>query len=113
MHHDKLLEIQTDSTGDPLYVTYQDFLNSVSKNNFASFFDLFPNPTNGRLILNNKTFERIEINIYNSIGKKIYYEATEINKCEIDLTNEPDGIYFCTIKTNSDAVLTEKIILHK
>lgn len=108
LYHDKLLEIQTDSTGLPIYLKYQDFLNPINKISFDSYFELSPNPSNGRFILINTRNENIEINIYNLEGKNTYSSVVETYQSEIDLTNESNGIYYCIIKDESNSILEKK-----
>ncbi len=70
---------------------------------------VYPNPAHGifELVVTNDTFikEKPEIKIYNVLGEIIYQTEMVNEKSEIDLAEQPAGIYF--IKVGS---LTKKII---
>jgi hypothetical protein len=68
-------------------------------------FDLtvYPNPFNG--IINISSDNKIEVEIFNILGSKIYTSVIENGKTEIDLSVQSKGIYF--IKIGS---VTRKII---
>jgi hypothetical protein len=54
------------------------------------------------------------IEVYNIHGEKIY-NKDEINSSsnfQIDLSSQPEGLYFMQVKT-SDGVLTKKIIVQR
>jgi hypothetical protein len=71
-------------------------------------FELFPNPTQGRLaIRSNTTITKIEI--INVIGNKI----AEYHNCDIQIGQLSDGIYFAKVTNNLGQVSTRKIYLQK
>jgi hypothetical protein len=71
---------------------------------------IYPNPTVNRFTIHLKpevgTIESIEI--YNAAGKWIQEVAAATN--EVNIEQQPTGIYICRVKTNKGDVLTGKII---
>ena len=79
---------------------------------------VLPNPGNGNFRLNISSLKEdlISIKVLNMIGG-IVYPVTEIpvkGKLQylLDLTGQPDGIYFLNIK-GKESTLTKKIIISK
>ena len=59
---------------------------------------LYPNPSNGIFTVKNVFIGNIEINIFNSIGQEVYnIEKTEGEDFQIDLKDNPSGIYFVSL----------------
>jgi hypothetical protein len=75
-------------------------------------FDLFPNPSSGTFtiqMLNENTNGEIEI--FNAVGEKILaFKNQPLNNFTIDLSTQPDGIYFVRVKTEK-GFSTKKITI--
>ncbi|OFY82867.1 MAG: hypothetical protein A3F72_01915 [Bacteroidetes bacterium RIFCSPLOWO2_12_FULL_35_15] len=71
---------------------------------------IFPNPNNGifKILASNNKVSGIVV--YNLIGEKIF-EPNNLTS-EIDLSNQPNGIYFINIKTEKGGV-SKKIIINR
>ena len=73
---------------------------------------IYPNPTNGKIFVDieNEFASNPTIEFYNVLGKKVF--STEIlnNKSEIKLDVE-SGVYFYTLKNNSQFIVSGKIIV--
>ena len=68
---------------------------------------IYPNPVNN--ILHVKSNSDMHIILYNTIGTKIYDKISTENKCQIDCSKYPEGIYFLNVGNT-----TQKIIIrHK
>jgi hypothetical protein len=87
------------------------------KENALATVSLFPNPCTGLFELRFQNFSRnSEIEIYNILGEKIYV-STLINigttsmVTEIDLSNEPKGVYLYKIVLQRESVLSGKIVV--
>lgn len=78
--------------------------------NFANdVVQIFPNPSNGKIHI--KTTNVVNaVKVYNSIGVLVYAENADSNFSEIDLTNQPKGIYFITVE-NNDTKMVKRISL--
>ena len=86
---------------------------------------LYPNPSNGKFIMQGANGQFLKANnqleIYNVMGEKIYLPAGQAGSIsnlniqafnEIDISSQPDGIYFLQIKTEQ-GVINKKIIISK
>ena len=87
----------------------------IVENNVANGFVIFPNPTSGQFNLKMSQFEDLKMNsieITNIFGEKIYSSTVNSNKSEIDLSSQPNGIYFIQLKTEN-GIANKKIIINK
>jgi len=73
---------------------------------------VYPNPSNGifniQIINNESVTLNYELNIYNTIGEKIFSQKSTTDKTEIDLSSHPNGIYFIKAITGN-IILNRKI----
>lgn len=67
-----------------------------------------PNPTNGVFTITTEKEKISAIEIYNLLGDKIYSTSNP----QIDLSSQPNGIYFLQIKTK-EGNISKKIIINK
>ena len=83
-------------------------INEFRDNNL---FVLYPNPNNGKFKINISSINKINIEIFNLLGEKIYATSNFIQQSnEIDLSNSIKGIYFVKIY-DGEKVQTEKIVI--
>lgn len=87
---------------------YNPSLVGVNETVTENTFSVFPNPSNGNFTVNSE-ITKGEIVIYNVEGEKILSENSS-GKTEIDLTNQPKGIYFVQIKSG-EQISSKKIII--
>ena len=69
-----------------------------------------PNPTSGKFRISSS--ERVEtIEVYNVLGEIVYFENQDsrIKNQDIDISNEPAGIYFVRIRTQ-DHIVVKKLV---
>ena len=71
----------------------------VENNPVKNIFSIYPNPSNGIIIINSA--EKGEIILLNSIGEKVKTTIIEVGKNEMNLSDLPSGIYFLQMKGNS------------
>lgn len=71
---------------------------------------MFPNPTKGEVIVNEKNITSIEV--YDLIGQKILSNTykVETSLINLDLKKEKPGVYFLKIITNKGST-SKKVIL--
>ena len=74
-----------------------------------SLISIYPNPTVNQIIISNNSSQQIEISITNINGKIIFNETTNSNKYSIDLQGNNPGIYFISIRTETE-IINKKII---
>ncbi|MDD5570218.1 MAG: T9SS type A sorting domain-containing protein [Bacteroidales bacterium] len=86
--------------------------NSVSNNESMNLiFSVFPNPTTGRFYVNvgNYNNEEYKIQVMDIMGRTIYEGKEQAAQKEIDLSNQPKGMYFVRLIADGK-VYTEKIV---
>lgn len=93
-----------------LSIDFSSGINEINSANWA----LYPNPSNGSFTIDLK--DRIfinEISIYSILGTQVRKELVNstIDKMEFRLEDQPDGIYFVTIRSNSET-FTLRLILN-
>lgn len=82
---------------------------------FNNNYNIYPNPTNGFLYIQNSNLlnEEININLFNVHGQNVYSETVILtNSHLIDISYLKQGIYYLEIKNNNSG-LVRKIIIEK
>ena len=90
---------------------------NIESKEVDSELQLFPNPTNGIInlgaIINN--YQNVEILIHSTLGELVYKESRKSTSnftTQVDLSNQPTGIYFITLQTESET-LTKKVAFNR
>jgi hypothetical protein len=79
------------------------------KENISEGWSLFPNPSEGKFYISSETL--YEIRIIDLAGKIIFESSNEMtSKTEIDLKDQPKGMYFIRIKAG-ELVMNRKVII--
>jgi hypothetical protein len=74
---------------------------------------VFPNPSNGLFYLTLPALLSLKnLAVFNSFGQIVFSEARYPSSGQINLLNEPDGIYFVHLNAEQ-GVITQKIILRR
>jgi hypothetical protein len=103
------------SAGNVAFDDYRLFLagpTSVSSNEKNIVFSLSPNPGTDIFMLDIAKADKAVVTVYDITGKKILEKEAAQGKQTIDLSANPAGSYFVTVKTNKE-VISKKIILTK
>lgn len=85
---------------------------------FSRNIQISPNPTKGGIAISflneNLKSQNINIEVLNILGEIISNIQSSLfkNQCSIDLSNQPEGIYFVTIR-NGEEIATKKIVIRK
>lgn len=83
---------------------------SISKHTVTS---VYPNPsTDGMFAVNTSANVKTLVNVYNVIGEVVLTKQINSGKELIDLTNQPNGSYFVSIKNENETVV-KKVIINK
>lgn len=85
----------------------------IAENPLKSGFTIFPNPSMGKFVLDitNMPMEKnTALEICNINGITIYRTTLTLPKNELDLSNQPKGIYFLKI-FYGETILTKRIII--
>lgn len=84
---------------------------SINENNANTSFTIFPNPGNGKYMVsitgNNASVCSLEV--YNALGEIVLTEKKALNVFQIDLSSQPDGIYFVKL-AGANQPLYQRII---
>ena len=100
---------QVDFDGNFVYSSIVSFNNCTE---FIPELRIYPNPTAGNVYLNFdgdvKNVQSIEI--YNTLGEKVYY--SDHFESTVNISNQPNGVFFIHLNLISNQIV-EKIILHR
>lgn len=96
------------STSAPYSFTVTSINDVVAATNVV----IAPNPSNGLFTVNFNHSTTALITVYNIIGKVVSVKQTTASSQTVDLTNEANGSYFVTIKTDKETI-TKKVIVTK
>lgn len=88
----------------------QTAIKQLNANNKVS---VYPNPNNGNFSINIANFENASVEIYNSLGEKIYAKNITANTESINIEKYNAGVYFVHIKQNGTYIFKSNIILTK
>lgn len=70
---------------------------------------IYPNPTNGVFKVHIENIENSMIEVVNALGKTILIQNVNKNMTNIDLTNQPNGIYFVKV-VSGDIIEVQQVI---
>jgi len=76
---------------------------------------VYPNPNNGQftLSLSNNT-GNCNVEIYNVLGEKVYTETLPQSQSNINLTEQPNGVYLYRVLAKNGQLIGEgKVILQR
>ncbi|MCD4665747.1 MAG: PKD domain-containing protein, partial [Bacteroidales bacterium] len=89
--------------------------NTDISNQEEDIFEIFPNPNNGVVFIDLKKMSGdLELTILNTVGKKLKTETftnRKDNIVNVDLSDFPDGVYFCVLKIGELIQISKLIIL--
>ena len=74
--------------------------------------NIYPNPTGGIINVNKGQLENVQVNIYNVLGESIYQFSITSSNYQIDLTAQPNGVYFVQLRTEQ-GIMNKKLIIQK
>jgi len=95
-----IMGLTTDSLYAQGILVSQTMLFGVNENIPNKPISIFPNPNNGKFNISLKnSISKIQVDIYNSWGQKIYESSTRspLPENEIDFSLHPKGVYFIKI----------------
>lgn len=96
------------------YIYVNSVAAGVNEINLDNYFSVYPNPSGGKInitsSMSNVQYKSTEV--YTIEGEKIYQSTTNTDKSEINLSSQPNGVYFLQLKTEQGTA-TKKIIINK
>ncbi len=78
-----------------------------SKGNESNNLSAYPNPFNNKITVFISNNGETNLQIFNALGSLIYSIDTKENKFEIDLDNQPKGIYFVRVGSMTKKLIKE------
>jgi len=81
--------------------------------NIDAQITVYPNPSNGNFSVSVANFDNTSIEIYNSLGEKIYTKALTTNTENISIDKFNAGVYFIHIKQNGVYTYKNNIVVAK
>jgi len=70
---------------------------------------IYPNPTNGRFTVNLDSDKNADLTVYNIQGLQVYSKQNVLGKIELDLSDEPEGIFLVKIVSGNE-IKVERIV---
>lgn len=95
-----------------LTITYRALSTSIGHDPRPSGIQLFPNPSKGKFFLTNHGRSPVSIAIFNSLGHRVYARTLTVEQNELDLRNQPHGIYWYRIENGLKKAETGKLIIY-
>ncbi len=105
IHNDELLYTNYRHGGSDCVTPLMGIGDVLSVNNSIT---LYPNPTNNEVSVSSESLIN-SIEIYNSLGQKVYTETINSKEKTIDISSLPSGVYVLGAKTD-DGIMRKKII---
>jgi hypothetical protein len=92
-------------------VCYSNPLSVLNVSNNKYSITIYPTPTTDQIYFENLPEEKISIKITNILGQIIYFTQIENkNNFSLSLYDQPSGLYFISIQTNTGETINKKII---
>lgn len=77
-------------------------VNSISAENMS----IYPNPSNGIVTINCENMVNANIEVFNSLGEIVFQNQVTGNQSQVDLTEQPNGVYVIQVK--SEGIISTK-----
>lgn len=110
--------VANDSAGVPIVfnipadsITINPLTTGIAKTNTDFGITIYPNPNTGTFTITTKE-NNYTLIITTVLGKNIYQSEIKNQKSEIDISKQPNGVYFINIKTEKGTV-SRKLIINK
>ena len=101
------------SGGMKAKIIVQSSTTGIAENQSQTNLSVYPNPSNGKFqfaLEGSQVLKNCKMEIYNVQGVRICQSVITNTKTDIDLSNQPNGIYFLKF-FNGQTILTKKIVI--
>jgi plastocyanin len=101
------------SSGMKAKIIVQNSTTGIAENQSQTNLTVYPNPSNGKFqfaLEGSQVLKNCKMEIYNVQGVRICHSLIMNTKTDIDLSNQPNGIYFVKF-FNGQTILTKKIVI--
>lgn len=109
--HNDTLYATTTQNALILKLPINNLLSTGSEVQLASRVSVYPNPSNGQLIIEAVTAQS-ELNLYNNAGELVQSYPLKSGQTKLDLQDLPEGLYFYSI-AGQNSSQKGKLVLHK
>lgn len=76
-------------------------------------FSIYPNPSNGKIVLKFGANLVTSISVTDVLGKEVFYQSDiNLNEFALNITDASNGLYFVKVKMEND-IITKKVMIHK
>ena len=88
-------------------------ISEQTTNNNYTVTNIFPNPSTGKfnIQIDGQPQSAMEVQVNDLLGKQVYSEKLSTSTTELDLSNQPKGIYFVKIYDQNSAITIKKIVI--
>ena len=73
-------------------------------------YKLFPNPTTGKFTIQTAANKQFSIEVCNVVGEKIYRSVSNGATTEIDISNQPAGVYFVYLRSGDECAVRKVVV---
>ncbi len=81
-------------------------------NSLTALVEVFPNPSNGNVLISSDGIQLLEITLFNSVGQKVFGESVGESQTHLMLSDLESGVYQLNVSTAIGDVTKRLVILH-
>jgi hypothetical protein len=85
-------------------------ISNISTNEKKNDIALYPNPTTGKFQLIDESGNAYAAEVITILGKQIVLAPIQNNAVELDLSNQPEGVYFVVLHNNDGTSTSKRIV---
>jgi hypothetical protein len=82
----------------------------IQQNEQQAFFTMHPNPASSTLTI--KHAGNAQVILYDQMGKEILITSVE-NEMQLDLSEVPEGLYWCVIRSEEGRESSRKLMIRR
>ena len=75
--------------------------------------EIYPNPTKDYLTIQSEEKEITQIDIYSTLGQKVFSQKVLSREVNIDVSHFMAGVYWLSVRMRDGRVLTEKVLVNR
>ncbi len=103
---DALITVEAFSNGQRVNDIFRVTVNNIETTESLTLnaLSIYPNPTNGRFHLQMPVAVECHVDIYNAMGQRISSHSITDKDTELNIEDQPSGIYYIVVSNTSDTV---------
>jgi len=83
----------------------------ITPNIVDEFFVIFPNPSNGNIMIGTSYIDNFDITVFSSDGKQVFYQSALSNQKEVNLEGLAKGLYLVQLKDRDNRTVNKRLII--